>query len=189
MLRKVLNKLLEILIFFVYIVKLKVQKNSSIYAPLRVKGLKNINIGKNVVICYKAWIEAMSLTGYEPKIVIDDFSHIGNFSHIYATKSIRIGKSVLIADKVYISDNLHGYEDVNIPVIEQSVIQKREVIIDDDSWIGENVCIIGASIGKHCIIGANAVVTKDIPDYCVAVGNPAKVIKKYDFILGKWVKI
>ena len=55
------------------------------------------------------------------------------------------------------------------------------VEIGDGTWIGENVCIIGASIGKQCVIGANSVVLKDIPDYCVAVGLPAKVIKKYNF--------
>ena len=60
-------------------------------------------------------------------------------------------------------------------------------MIGDDSWIGENVCIIGASIGRHCVIGANAVVTKEIPDYCVAVGNPARVIKRYDFEQKDWV--
>ena len=50
------------------------------------------------------------------------------------------------------------------------------------------MCIIGASVGRHCVIGANAVVTKDIPDYSVAVGSPARVIKSYDFTTGKWVK-
>jgi acetyltransferase-like isoleucine patch superfamily enzyme len=48
------------------------------------------------------------------------------------------------------------------------------------AWLGENVCVIGASIGKNSVIGANSVVTKNIPDYCVAVGSPAKVIKKYN---------
>ena len=64
-----------------------------------------------------------------------------------------------------------------------------EVTIGEDSWIGENVCICGASIGKHCVIGANSVVTKDIPDYCVAAGIPAKVIKKYNFEKNSWDRI
>ena len=68
-------------------------------------------------------------------------------------------------------------------------MQKKPVIIGEGSWIGENVCIIGASVGKHCVIGANAVVTKDIPDYCVAVGTPAKIIKKYDTKIKKWIKV
>ena len=54
--------------------------------------------------------------------------------------------------------------------------------------MGENVCIIGASVGKHCVIGANSVVTKDIPDYSIAVGTPAKIIKRYDFNKERWCK-
>lgn len=61
------------------------------------------------------------------------------------------------------------------------------MVIGEGSWIGENVCVIGASVGRHCVIGANAVVTKDIPDYSVAVGAPARVIKKYNFNRGAWV--
>ncbi len=71
----------------------------------------------------------------------------------------------------------------------QGVTQKRDVVIGNGSWIGEHVCIIGASIGRHCVIGANSVVTRDIPDYSVAVGSPAIVIKKYDFNLNKWIKV
>src|SRR5690606_32270085 len=105
----------------------------------------------------------------------------GNFSHLYATGLVDIGNNVLIADKVYISDNLHSYEDVNIPIWKQPIKQLREVRIGNNSWIGENVCIIGANVGNHCVIGANSVVTKDIPDYCIAVGTPAKIIKRYCF--------
>ena len=50
------------------------------------------------------------------------------------------------------------------------------------------MCILGASVGKHCVIGANSVVTKDIPDYCVAVGSPAVVVKRYNTINKKWEK-
>ena len=109
-----------------------------------------------------------------------------DYNHIIATRKILIGKSVLTANHVYITDNLHGYKDVTVPIICQPITQLNDVIIGDGSWIGENVCIIGASIGKHCVIGANAVVTKDIPDYCVAVGVPAKVIKLFDFNTNTW---
>ena len=99
---------------------------------------------------------------------------------IYCTSNITIEKDVLTADKVYISDNAHSYEDVNLPIWQQPIKQLKSVVIGEGSWIGENVCIIGASVGKHCVIGANAVVTKDIPDYSIAVGIPARVIKKYN---------
>lgn len=161
-------------------------KHSVIYSPLQLDGKKNFTIGKSVSVNYKSWLAAMPLTGENVELVIEDGTVIGHFAHIYATKSIRIEKKVLIADKVYISDNLHGYENPEIPIIDQPIVQKKPVIIGEGSWIGENVCIIGASVGKHCAIGANAVVTKDVPDCCVAVGNPAKVIKKYNFETKNW---
>lgn len=161
--------------------------HSEIRSSLRLDGCKNIKIGDYVVIQYKTWLGALPLTGMgKAELIIEDGSIIGNFNHIFATKRIVIHKMVLTADKVFISDNLHGYEDVNVPILEQPIIQKGEVEIGEGSWIGENVCILGAKVGKHCIIGANSVVTQDIPDYCVAVGAPAIVIKRYDKESNQW---
>lgn len=91
--------------------------------------------------------------------------------------------------KVYISDNLHSFEDIGTPIHKQPIKQIGTVRIGEGSWLGENVCVIGANIGKHCTIGANSVVTHDIPDYSVAVGAPAKVIKRYDFETQQWEKV
>lgn len=161
---------------------------ASIISPLRINGASHIYIG-NSRIGYKTWLAARPHTGYKDvKLIIEDGCTIGNFNHIYATKSIILHNSVLTADKVYISDNLHDYRDINIPIKDQPIVQKNCVEIGEGSWLGENVCVIGAKIGKHCVIGANSVVTKDIPDFCVAVGAPAKVIKHYDFNKKLWVK-
>ncbi|WP_289818532.1 DapH/DapD/GlmU-related protein, partial [uncultured Duncaniella sp.] len=62
------------------------------------------------------------------------------------------------------------------------------VRIGEGSWLGVGVSVLGANIGRHCVIGANAVVTKDIPDYCVAAGIPARIIKRYDFDSREWRK-
>jgi len=166
----------------------KVGRNIFIYKPLKIQGFKRIEIGDNVIIQYKTWLAAKPLTGRHCQLIIGEDTAIGNFNHIYATHSIKIGKNVLTADKVYISDNLHSYKDINIPIIKQPIKQINEVIIGDGTWIGENVCIIGAHIGKNCVIGANSVVTKDIPDYSVAVGIPAKVIKQYKPDKDNWIK-
>ena len=147
------------------------------YSPLKVDGYENIYIKDKARIGDYSWLAAVPLTGNKVNLVISEAVQIGHFCHIYATKSVVIEKDVLIADKVYISDNAHSYDDINLPIWKQPIKQLKEVIIGEGSWIGENVCIIGASIGKHSVIGANAVVTHDIPDYCVAVGAPAKVIK------------
>ena len=155
--------------------------NSCVLFPLKINGFSNITIGSLVNIGYKAWLAAVPISvGKNCELVIGNGTCIGNFNHIYATKSVVIGENVLTADKVYISDNLHGYDDITTPIMYQPIKQLSTVEIGDGTWLGENVCVIGAKIGKNCVIGANSVVTKDIPDYCVAVGSPARVIKKYD---------
>ncbi len=163
---------------------------SLIISPLVMGGGKFISIGSNVTIQYKSWIECNPLTGWEnPNLRIDDGCTIGHFNEIYATKSVILEKNVLTADRVYISDNLHGYENPNVPILKQPIKQNGTVRIGEGSWLGVGVAVIGANIGKHCVIGANAVVTKDIPDYSVAVGIPAKVIKRYDFNLKQWISV
>ena len=160
--------------------------HSYIQKPLYVEG-NNIYIGNNVFVRYKSWLAAMPLTGAENcRLEIGDNCIIGHFNEIYATRSIIIESHVLTADRVYISDNIHGYENIDSPVIAQQIVQKNEVRIGSGSWIGAGACIIGASVGKHCVIGANAVVTHDIPDYSVAAGIPAVIIKRYNRDAGCW---
>lgn len=162
-------------------------KKTSVIFPMHIFGLKNIVLGDNVYIGYKAYLAALPLTGEKTcSLEIGNGSCIGNFNHIYATKKITIGQNVLTADKVYISDNLHSYNDISVPIIKQPIRQVNIVEIGDGTWIGENVCIIGAKVGKNCVIGANSVVTKDIPDFCVAVGSPARVIKQYNHTIQGW---
>jgi len=165
-------------------------EKSAIFQPLSIHGINNISIGKGVYVEYKTWLAALPHTGEEKcELKIGDGSRIGNFNHIYATQSIVIGQNVLTADKVYISDNLHSYKDIATPIMNQPIKQIGNVIIGDGTWLGENACVIGAKIGKNCVIGANSVVTKDIPDYCVAVGVPARVIKRYCSDSNKWLKV
>ncbi|NRF39156.1 DapH/DapD/GlmU-related protein [Pedobacter foliorum] len=157
---------------------------------LRIEGKQNISIGNNVIIQRLTWLAAVPLTGaHKCKLTIGDGTIIGHFNHIYATGEIIIGKNVLTADKVYIADNQHNYEDINVPVLKQSIKQFPAITIGDGTWLGENVCVIGVSIGKNCVIGANSVVNRPLPDYCVAVGSPARIIKKYNFQSKEWEKI
>ena len=154
-----------------------------------ITGSKRIFIGKNVFVRKNTWLAADPATGdANCRLVIGDGTYIGNNCHIYASSLIEIGRKVLIADKVYLSDNIHSYENVNVPVIDQPVKQLNAVILKDGCWLGENVCVIGAVIGKNSVVGANSVVTNDIPDYCVAVGSPAVVIKRYNFETKQWCK-
>lgn len=165
----------------------KIGKGSIVFAPLQIDEMNSIALGEKVYIAQGAWL--MGNADEKETITIGNGTTIGHFSHIIGRHSITIEQDVLIADKVFISDCTHNYEDVNIPVSLQGIKCISPVRIGNGSWIGENVCICGASVGKHCVIGANSVVNKDIPDYCVAVGIPAKVVKKYDFKAQDWVKV
>lgn len=166
----------------------KIGKRSRLVHPM-INGHKRIFIGDNVFVHYKTWLAAEPVTGDGAcKLVIGDGTYIGHFCHIYSSSSIKIGEKVLIADKVYLSDNRHSYKDAALAVIDQPVEQLGTVVIGDGAWLGENVCVIGAKVGKKSVVGANSVVTKDIPDYAVAVGAPAIIIKRYNFDTKEWQK-
>jgi len=187
---KVYSKITRITMSAVYKSSLKsFGKKSKIISPIKIEGARFIEIGNYVDILDFGWIMALEkIENIKPQLVISDGTYIGHFCHIVSIKSVKIGKKVLIADKVYISDNLHGYHNISLPVIDHPVVFKDVVVIGDGSWIGENVCIIGAKIGMHCIIAANSVVTKSIPDYCVAAGSPAIILKRYNMKTEKWEK-
>ncbi len=94
----------------------------------------------------------------------------------------------MLAQNIVISGLNHGYEDITLSPSLQKVICKQ-ITICDDVWIGANsVITAGVTIGKHCIVGAGSVVTKNIPEFSIAVGNPAKVIKQYNVVSKKWEK-
>jgi acetyltransferase-like isoleucine patch superfamily enzyme len=160
---------------------------SKIISPIAIEGAKNISIGNGVLVAAQSCLAAVPLTGGGLcQLEIGDGCMIGRFNHIYATKSIIFEKNVLTANNVYITDNLHDYEDPELPIMNQPIVQRGSVIIGEGSWLGHNACIIGARIGRHCVVGANAVVTKDVPDFCVVAGIPAEIIKRYDEQLKVW---
>jgi acetyltransferase-like isoleucine patch superfamily enzyme len=162
---------------------------SKLLQPI-ISGGKHIFIGRNVYIRKNTWLAADPAATQQTdcRLSIGDGTYIGNFCHIYATQKIEIGQKVLLADRVYLSDNLHAYDNIKLPIMDQPVKQMAPVILKDGCWLGENVCVIGATIGKNSVVGANSVVTKDVPDYCVAVGSPAKIIKRYNPNSQQWQK-
>ncbi len=106
---------------------------------------------------------------------------------ISAANKIMIGKKVLMGSDVMISDNDHGIDARDARSYGEQPITRSEVIIGDECWIGEKACILqGVHIGKRSIIGAGSIVTHDIPEYCIAAGNPARIIKKWNGVTNKW---
>lgn len=166
--------------FFYRIFLKHMGKRAYVLSPLHIDGPQNIHIGDDVIVREYTWLASVPLTGNKESIlIISNGTIIGHFNHIYATKKIVIGENVLTADKVYISDNLHGYKDIHTPIKNQPIQQKNEVFIGAGTWIGENACILGVKIGKQCVVAANSVVTKDVPDFCVVAGAPAKIIRRF----------
>ena len=101
---------------------------------------------------------------------------------------VKIGNNVILAQNIVASGLNHNYTDVMQPIHKQGV-SVAPITIEDDCWIGSNsVITAGVTIGKHSVIAAGAVVTKNVPPYSVAVGNPSRIIKKYDDTRKEWIK-
>ena len=114
----------------------------------------------------------------DPVISVGDRCLIGKGSGIVGHLEIVIGDDVWTGHHVYITDQNHGYEHLEIP-ISQQVMPERPVSIGDGSWLGHGTVVLpGARIGRHVVIGANSVVTGELPDNCVATGAPARVIRQ-----------
>lgn len=187
---KICRKICRFINYLYYKSRLKkLGPKSNLCSPMSIDGSKNIYIGAKVHVGYKTWLAAVPHTGAKDcRLILKDGVCIGHFNHIYATTKITLEENVLTADRVYISDNLHGYEDIHTPIINQPIVQNGEVVIGEGSWLGENVCVLGVHIGKHCVIGANSVVNKTVPDYSVVVGSPARIIKRYCHRTASWRK-
>lgn len=162
-------------------------RRTSIVFPVAIEGPKNIYLGEDVYVASLSCLAAQPLTNATSCVLeIGNGCRIGRFNHIYATQRVVLGDCVLTANGVYISDNLHDYRNIDLPVMQQAVVQNSVVEIGKGSWLGHNACILGARIGRHCVIGANAVVTHDVPDYCVVAGAPAVIIRRLDTTSGEW---
>ena len=120
-------------------------------------------------------------------VLIGDHSLIGMGNVIIGP--VTIGNHVILAQNVVASGLNHEYENISLPISKQN-INTSPIVIENECWIGANVVIVaGVTIGKHSVIAAGAIVTKDIPPYSVAAGNPARVIKQYDAGQGAWLKV
>ena len=166
-------------------------KNSIICFPqTTIFNEQYIQIGSNTMIGSHVALSAGMVPGQQcvtnPVVRIGDRCLIGRGSGIVGHLAIDIGNDVWTGHHSYITDQNHGYEIVDLPISMQTQVEKP-VVVGEGSWIGAGSVILpGAHIGKHVAIGANSVVNGNIPDYSVAVGSPAKVIKQYTVHSG-WV--
>lgn len=167
-------------------------KASLIIPPYHSYDSSEIYVGCNCSISSGTWLDVVKEYGgvkYNPRIDIGDNTYIGRNAHIIACDHMRIGKHAVFADGVYITDNFHGFENIDIPILQSPLVSRGPVVIEDEVWLGERVCVMpNVTIGKHSVVGSHSVVTKNIPPYSVAVGSPAKIIKRYDVDSKTWIK-
>jgi acetyltransferase-like isoleucine patch superfamily enzyme len=116
-----------------------------------------------------------------PELRIGEGSYIGRFGTLACINRVTIGRDVMISDRVFIGDAAHGFVRTDLPIRDQYMTSKGPVEIGDGTWIGIGVSIMAnVKIGRNCVVGAGSVVTRDIPDFCIAVGAPAKVVSQID---------
>ena len=168
-------------------------RHSIMDKPLMIYNKKNIYIGERVTIRPGLRIEPIKSYGAQnfenPQIIIEDGTTIEQNCHITCANKVHIGKNVTIAGYSMITDIDHEYRNINMGILEQELIVK-ETYIDEECFIGMGARIMpGVHIGKHCIVGTNSIVTKDVPDYSVIVGAPAKIVKRYNPNLKKWLNV
>lgn len=166
-----------------------VGKHASIAKPCSLQGggQGNISIGDYTTIQSHSILGCWERYGdqrFTPSITIGDHCCIGEYNHITACNKITIGDGLLTGRYVYIGDNAHGglsCEEGGVPPLKRLLVSKGEVRIGNNVWIGDKVAVLsGVHIGDNVIVGANSVVTKDIPPNCMVAGIPAKVIKSLE---------
>jgi acetyltransferase-like isoleucine patch superfamily enzyme len=144
-----------------------------------------ISLGNSISLKEYAWLNVATEdpTG-EPTIVIDDNCHIGFGSIISAKNRIHLERNVLLGQMIIIVDHNHAYEDITIPVIDQGISGGGTIRIGQGTWIGHGASIISRrgelTIGRNCVVAANSVVTRSVPDYSVVAGSPATIVRQYD---------
>lgn len=128
------------------------------------------------------------LPNAEPRIQIGDRAVINSFSHFGAMNRIVLGNDVGIASGVCIEDHHYRYEDASEDrPLKQQPFRVAEVIVEDGAMIGEHVTILpGVRIGRNSWVGANSVVTADVPAYSIVAGVPARVVRRRDPATGTW---
>jgi acetyltransferase-like isoleucine patch superfamily enzyme len=168
-------------------------EGSYIKRPYRLLFPEFLSVGKNTRIHSNAYITPLGAYAglrYKPEIRIGSDVYIGRFAHFVAIDLIEIGDGCVLSEFVYITDNAHGLHPERGPIMRQPLESKGPVRIGNGCFLGFRVSVMpGVTLGDHCVVGANSVVTRSFPAYSMIAGCPAKVVKVFSHRAGDWVRV
>jgi acetyltransferase-like isoleucine patch superfamily enzyme len=155
-------------------------RRSMLEPPIRLVGEERITVGDDVYVGSGCWLQTLEGAGYAGELVVGDGTAIAGSCVLSAAVSVRLGRRVLLARNVYVSDHIHAYDDPTRAVLDQGFERLEPVAIGDGAWLGQNVVVCpGVTIGTGAVVGANSVVTEDVPAYSLAVGAPARIVRRF----------
>jgi acetyltransferase-like isoleucine patch superfamily enzyme len=164
----------------------------------KLAGLAHMRVGENFSAGNGLWLEAVTVFGgerYEPMITISANVNFSDNVHVGCTHRVTIGEGTLSGSNVIITDHSHGRysgEGQSSPEIrptKRRLSNDKAVMIGRNVWLGDGVAVLGgADIGEGAIIGANSVVNCSIPAFCIAVGAPARPVRRWDVERSQWVQ-
>jgi acetyltransferase-like isoleucine patch superfamily enzyme len=171
----------------------KLGKNARVYRPWRIDGKQYIRIGDRSTVDRHSWLSALDHYAgvrYQPRLVLGTDVHIGRYACLTVIDGIVIEDGCLLSEHVYISDHAHSIDPEAGLLAQQKLVSKGPVRIGAHSLIGYRACILpGVELGKHCVVGANSVVTHSFADYSMVAGAPARLIKRYSLAERAWLPV
>jgi acetyltransferase-like isoleucine patch superfamily enzyme len=165
--------------------------NSYIIRPRKIDGAENIEIGDNTTVGKHAWLCAIKHYAnerFEPNLSIGNNVYIGRYVCITCVSNVKVSDGCVLSEYVYVADSSHGLKPDAGHIMEQKLVHRGNVLIGENTFIGYRACIMpGVKLGRHCVVGANSVVTHSFPDYSMVAGVPARLIKIYSEDLKDWI--
>ena len=195
LIKKLSSKQKQILLVFLSKIKLffykkDIGKNSYIDKTVNVFGWNHVSIGKNTLIGEQSWLNVNGRIQNHKHIKIGNNCYIGRRNLLASSKELIISDYVMTSNECKFLGSNHVYSNPLEPYIATGTMDNDVLKIGVNVWIGAGAIVLGAvTVGHGSIIGAGSVVTKDIPPFSIAVGNPCKVVKRFNFKINDWERV